>query len=98
MTSFAIPDPKGQVLPVAENLCKALLLIVLLGALFYAADRIAAALDAASALPPAAALALKWGAVALLAVADVVLLTGMAVLAHDAVHRVLFRTAFWNEF
>jgi fatty acid desaturase len=98
MTPAAIPGPKEQALPVTENLCKALLLIVLLCASIYGADRVAAALDVASALPPAAALALKWTCVALFAVADVVLLTGMGVLAHDAVHRVLFRSAFWNEF
>jgi hypothetical protein len=93
-----IPEAKEQVLPAAENLSKALLLIALLCASFYGADRIAAALDAASALSPAAAMALKWGCVALLAVADGVILIGMSVLAHDAVHRVLFRSTFWNEF
>lgn len=39
-----------------------------------------------------------WPLVALLGVINVVLLTGMGVLAHDAVHRVLFRSLFWNEF
>jgi fatty acid desaturase len=98
MTLSAIPDPKEQVLPAAENLFKALLLIALLSASFYGADRAVTALDASTALPPAAATALKWALVALFAVADVVFLTGMGVLAHDAVHRVLFRSAFWNEF
>ena len=98
MTLSAIPDPREQALPEAENLFKALLLIAMLFASLYGADRIAAALDSTTALPPAAAMALKWGVVTLLAVADVVLLTGMGVLAHDAVHRVLFRSAFWNEF
>ena len=98
MSLSAIPEPEDQVLPTAENLGKALLLIALLCASIYGADRIAAALDAASAVPPAVAMALKWGSVALLAVLDAVLLTGMGVLAHDAVHRVLFRSAFWNEF
>src|SRR4051812_6123004 len=114
MTLYAIPDPKEQVLPAAENLFKALLLIAMLFASFYGADRLAAALDdignaavnapinapvnAFIALAPVAAAALKWGTIALAAVVDVVLLTGMGVLAHDAVHRVLFRSAFWNEF
>jgi fatty acid desaturase len=39
-----------------------------------------------------------WPLVAALGIVNVMLLTGMGVLAHDAVHRVLFRTAFWNEF
>lgn len=97
MSLIAIPDPKQQVLPVAENLFKALLLIALLFASFFCADRIADVLDATMRLPPGAAWLLKWSAVALLAVVDVVLLIGMGVLAHDAVHRVLFRSAFWNE-
>lgn len=98
MALFAIPGPNEQVLPVAENLFKALLLIVLLCASFYGADRAATVLDGSTALPPAAAAALKWGLVALLAIADAVFLAGMSVLAHEAVHRVLFRSAFWNEF
>jgi len=78
-----IPAPKDQVIPAAENLFKALLLIFLLATSFWAAN----------ALPGTA-----WVAIAALAVVNVVLLTGMGVLAHDAVHRVLFRSAFWNEF
>jgi fatty acid desaturase len=84
---LAIPDPKKQVLPSAENLFKALLLIVLLGISFFAADRLAGAETP-----------FKWMGIVSLAVVDVVLLTGMGALAHDAVHRVLFRSAFWNEF
>ncbi len=98
MALAAIPDPKQQVLPAAENLFKALLLGALLFGSFYGADRVAAALDSATALPSGAAMALKWGLIALLAVVNGVLITGMGVLAHDAVHRVLFRSAFWNEF
>ena len=93
----AIPHPKEQQLPVAENLFKTLLLLALLFASFHAADRIASALDAGTALPPGAAQAFKWSAVALLAIADGVLLVGLAVLAHDAIHRVLFPSTFWNE-
>jgi len=97
VTASAIPDPKEQRLPVGENLFKALLLIALLFLLFYVAHRVAAALDTTRAMSPLAAAALKWSTVTLLGVADVVLLIGMGVLAHDAVHRVLFRSAFWNE-
>jgi fatty acid desaturase len=91
---FAIPAPKEQVLPQAENLFKALLLLSMLFASFYSAEYLAAALDAA---PKHIAL-LKWPVLAVLAIFNVVLLTGMGILAHDAVHRVLFRSAFWNEF
>jgi fatty acid desaturase len=82
----AIPGPRDQVIPSGENLSKALLLIFLVAGSFYLANRIAAA-DSS----------LKWLAIGLLGVLDVVLMTGMGVLAHDAVHRVLFRSTFWNE-
>lgn len=97
MTTFTIPHPKDQQLPTGENIFKALLLIVLLFTSFYAADRIAAVLDVTDAMPPLVAMMLKWTAIGLLGVVDVVLLIGMGVLAHDAVHRVLFRSAFWND-
>jgi len=83
-----IPSPKDQVIPERENLLKALLLIALLATSLYAADRIAAVLETP----------FKWLLVALLGIVGTVLLTGMGVLAHDAVHRVLFRSPFWNEF
>lgn len=97
MTSPAIPDPKQQVIPSALNLFKALLLSVLLFVSFYVTNHLASALDATAALPVWTAFLLKWTLVGLMAIADVVLLIGMGVLAHDAVHRVLFRSAFWNE-
>jgi len=83
----AIPGPNEQVIPERENLLKSLLLIALVAASFYAADRIADVLETP----------FKWLLVALLGIVDVVLLTGLGVLAHDGVHRVLFRTPFWNE-
>jgi len=75
-----IPGPKDQVIPWRENLCKALLLIVVLAGSFWLADSLS-----------------HWLPIALLAIANVMLLTGLGVLAHDAVHRVLFRSPFWNE-
>jgi fatty acid desaturase len=81
-----IPSPREQVIPAAENLSKALLFVALVAASFWAAD----ALFRTS--TPA-----KWLGIAALALANVVVFTGMGVLAHDAVHRVLFRSSFWNE-
>lgn len=86
MTAFSIPSPKEQRIPAGENLFKALLFIALLAGSFLLANR-TADLDSP----------FKWLAIALLGVANVMLLTGMGVLAHDAVHRVLFRSPFWNE-
>jgi len=39
----------------------------------------------------------KWLLIAAAGVWSCMLLTGMGILAHDAVHRVLFRAPFWNE-
>ena len=87
MAIAAIPSPKEQVIPSAENLLKGLLLIGLVGESFLAED---GCLRLATPL--------KWLTIALVGVANVVLLTGLGVLAHDAVHRVLFRSPFWNDF
>ena len=93
--AFTIPTPKEQRIPGLHNLVKIALLLVLLSLSFWGADALARFFDAA-ATPPAAIA--KWAAVGALAVFDAMLLIGMAVLAHDAVHRVLFRSPFWNEF
>ena len=92
-----IPTAREQVLPVAENLSKAILVIALLLGSFAASGWIAAAADASLSLSWEAARAVSWGAALLLAVVNGVLLTAMIALAHEAVHRVLFRSAFWNE-
>lgn len=93
--TFTIPTPKDQVIPGAQNLLKIVLLLGLLSLSFWSADALARLLDALAV--PTATVA-KWLAVGALAVFDAMLLIGMAVLAHDAVHRVLFRSPFWNEF
>lgn len=96
MQKFKIPNPNEQVIPSLSNLFKIVLLLGLLFASFYAAQRAAVALDA-SHLPLWTAMSLKWGIVFALAVWDCMLLIGMGALAHDAVHKVLFRSIFWNE-
>jgi fatty acid desaturase len=93
---MSIPSPKDQVLPTAANLFKSLTLLALLLVSFASAQWIANAVDASS-LAPAARFILKWSAVGLLGIANVMLLIGMGILAHDAVHRVLFRSPFWND-
>lgn len=82
----AIPGPKDQVIPAGENLFKALLLIAALAGLFLFSDYVFHFHSPS-----------RWILLAVLAIVEVIVLTGMGVLAHDAVHRVLFRTAFWNE-
>jgi fatty acid desaturase len=96
MSKTTIPTPQEQTIPSVPNLVKALLLIALLFSSFYLAVASATWLDGqgGSALWVAA---IKWTVIGTLAVANVVFLIGMGVLAHDAVHRVLFRVPFWNE-
>lgn len=96
MSTFAIPDPKTQKLPVAENIFKALVILVLLFSSFWAANWIANAVDA-STLPPALAFTLKWGAICVLAIVDGMFMTGLGVLAHEGIHRIFCRSPFWNE-
>lgn len=84
-----IPKPHEQSLPQAENACKFLLLLCLLAGSFVLAD---AALRH-TAWPWPVRLLLLNG----LAIANGILLIGFGVLAHEAVHRVLFRNAFLNE-
>ena len=94
----AIPGPREpQVLPARANLFKALVLVALLFVSFSVADRVADALAATTAFTPTLAALLTWTVVILLAVVNCVLITGLGILAHEAVHRVLFRSPFWNE-
>ena len=96
LTKAPIPSPRGQTIPSGENLFKAVFLVAALLASFYATCRVANLIDSAAPVSPVTA-GLKWLFVAVMGVWDCVLLTGMGVLAHDAVHRVLFRTPFSND-
>jgi fatty acid desaturase len=96
MQEYTIPNPNQQQIPSASNLFKIVLLIALLFASFYAAQRGATALEAAH-LPHWAAFGLKWGLILLLAVWDGVMLIGMGALGHEAVHKLLFRSEYWND-
>ncbi len=96
MQSFKIPNPSEQEIPSFSNLFKIVLLLALLFASFFGAQHAALALEQ-SHLPHWAAFAAKWGIILLLAVCDGVFLVGLGALAHDAVHKVLFRSLLWNE-
>src|SRR5262245_39743714 len=93
----AIPGPREQVLPARENLLKSLILVALLFGSFAVADAVADTLAGTTSFTPFVAALLKWTVIGLLAVFNCVVLTGMGILAHEALHRVLFRTPFWNE-
>jgi fatty acid desaturase len=91
----AIPSPKQQQLPVAASLTKALLLLILLVASCAVAQGIADKL--ALAAPLSALWLLKWSLIGVCGVINVMLLIGMGILAHEAVHRVLLPSPFWND-
>lgn len=96
MTKPRVPAPGEQPIPSAENFFKAVFLVAAMLASFYAVQFGAEAIEAATPDSRLAA-ALKWLLVAAAGIWNCMLLTGMGILAHDAVHRVLFRTPFWNE-
>lgn len=83
-----IPSPREQIIPSGSNLFKSCFLILALLGTFYAVQQIAVPMENAW---------LKWSLIAAAAVWNSMLLIGMGVLSHDAIHKVLFRTPFWNE-
>ncbi|MEJ2061361.1 MAG: fatty acid desaturase [Gammaproteobacteria bacterium] len=91
---YSIPKPAEQTLPQAENLFKAVLFPTLIFVSFLLARLTAESL----AFPAPHHLLLKWALLLALATFDSMLIIGMGILAHDAVHRVLFRNRFWNDF
>lgn len=88
---YQIPSPAGQSLPQAENLFKALLLPSLLFCSLWLTRPLTAPF-ADGPLPW-----WIWGLLILLALFNSVIVIGMGILAHDAVHRVLFRRGWANE-
>ena len=83
-----IPKPKEQIIPSAANLFKSCFLVFMLLGTFYATQQIAGQMDN---------FWIKWSFIALVSVWNAMLMIGMGVLSHEAIHRVLFRSPFWNE-
>lgn len=96
MNPFVIPGPQDQKIPSGRNLFKAVTLVALLLGSFYLTQQVGVAIAGAG-LAPWTTAVIQWSFVGVMAVWHSVLLTGMGILAHDAVHRVLFRSLFWNE-
>jgi fatty acid desaturase len=84
-----IPNPREQIIPSGSNLFKSCFLLVMLLGTFYAMQLVASQVEN---------FWLKWSFITVAAVWNGMLMIGMGVLSHDAVHRVLFRSRFWNEF
>ena len=96
MAEPRVPAPGEQTIPSVENFLKAAVLVAAMLVSFCAAQFGAEAIEAKVPLPWLAT-AIKWLWIAVMGVWNCMLLTGMGILAHDAVHRVLFRTPFSNE-
>jgi len=96
MTKSHIPAPGEQVIRSAANLFKIVFLVTLLLVSYYVTHWAVngSALVTLSGWP---GVAIRGLAVALMAVWSGILILGMGVLAHDAVHKVLFRSLYWNE-
>jgi len=86
-----IPGPRDQHIPQAENLAKFFLLTGLLLGSFTLTHWLVHGPGAG--WPQAGQLAVAVG----FALVNGVFIIGLGVLAHEAVHRVLFRSPFWNE-
>jgi fatty acid desaturase len=98
MKDFKIPKSAEQVIPQVENLFKSVLLIGLLIGSFALAQVGVAAIDTYfSSHPSPGHLIFKWAFILSLAVLNCILLTGMAVMAHEGIHRVLLKNKFWND-
>lgn len=97
MSDVAIPGPKEQIIPAASNLFKAVTLFAMLMGSFALTQWLVTLIESFTAVSPALVFIAKWAMVSVMAVIDVMILIGMGVLAHDAVHRVLFRNQFLNE-
>ncbi len=98
MKDFKIPKSAEQVIPQVENLSKSVLLIGLLVGFFTLAQVGVAAIDTYFLSHPSPGhLIFKLAFILSFAVLNCILLTGMAVMAHESVHRVLFKSKFWND-
>jgi fatty acid desaturase len=96
MHKMKIPAPGEQTIRSAANLFKAVTLVTLLLASYYV-TRWAVNMPAFGMLSAWSGAAIKGAVILIMAVWSGVLILGMGVLAHDAVHKVLFRSLYWNE-
>lgn len=83
-----IPSPREQVIPSGENLFKSLFLVLTYLGSFFVIQKFVAPIDSAG---------IKWSLIALISIWNAMLMLGMGVLSHEAVHGVLFRSRFWND-
>ncbi|MFQ4140984.1 fatty acid desaturase [Chlorogloeopsis sp. ULAP02] len=98
MKDFKIPKSTEQIIPQTKNLFKSVFFISLLVSSFTLAQMGASAIDTFFLTHPQPMhLVIKWAFIMIFAVFNSLLLTGVGVLAHEGIHRVLFKSKFWND-
>ena len=99
MASFEIPVPSNQHIPQGLNLFKAVLFPVLILCGFLLSDYVAKQFDHNQPAGQVDAYwaILKWSVIGFIAIINTGLLAGMGILAHDGVHRVLFKNKIIND-
>lgn len=97
MNDFKIPKRAEQIIPQLENLFKSVCLLGLLVSSFTLAQLSVTTTDTYFSYH-SAYLVVKWASVIGFAGFNCILLTGMAVMAHESIHWVLFKSQFWNDF
>lgn len=95
-----VPEPATQTIPNFQNLFKSLFFISMIGIGFSFAELSATYFDAQIEQTSHGSLLVagKWGVIMAIAVFNCIFLVAIGVLAHDAVHKVLFKNNFLNEF
>ena len=96
---YSIPDAKSQHIPQLENGLKAAFYPLTIILLFYLSHRFGSYIDSieSTGLTSFILTSVKWFGVAMIITGICILMNGIGVLAHDGVHRVLFRSRFAND-
>jgi len=100
MRFTGVPEPADQHIPGVENTFKCLFFIFMIATGFIVAQASAEYFDELQASSDSHTLVFlgKWAVLGLIAVVNCSFLLGIGILAHDALHKVLFKNKFWNEF
>ncbi|BAZ29712.1 hypothetical protein NIES4074_21590 [Cylindrospermum sp. NIES-4074] len=100
MRNPSIPTAGEQIIPQIDNLFKSIVLIGLMISSFYLAQIGADTIDSYFGIhsySETVHFLVKWTFLIALGVLNNFIITGLGVLAHEGVHKVLFKNQFWND-
>lgn len=98
MNNFKIPTHTEQVIPQVQNLFKSIVLLGLLVGSFFVTQIGITAIDTYSFNGfTLFQFVFKWIFVLVLAVVNAVVIVGISMQGHEATHRLLFNSQFWND-